>query len=192
MRAAPDEAMETRAHTPTRRPRRVLAGLALLLALLGCAVLSAAAFARTAHSAHRSGCATRHRARHGAVRHCSRRRRRKVHGTHKQQSMAKAPAPAPKPAVARCEDGNLPARSASGEYDCEDGSEPACEGGSEPLRPSAGSGPVCPTVHEVPDPVCGTGGECEEFACEDPSEAVAPSKGCEYGSAFEEEAEPAF
>jgi hypothetical protein len=190
MDPGPIEAMETRAHITTRRPRRVLAGLAVILVLLGCAALSAAAFARTTHTGHRSTCASVRRGKHRSGRHCSKHHDQKT-AAHKKKPAAKTTAPAQKLGPALCEDGSLPTRAASGEYTCEDGSEPACVDGSEPLRPAISSAPVCRVSHEEEPGACKAGGECEEFACEDPAEAAAPSAGCEYGSAFEEETEPA-
>ena len=180
--------MVTRAHTHThtRRPRRALACLALLIALVGCAALSAAAVARTAHPGKHSACTNARHAKHGAGKHCS-----KHHGekTHKAKKPAAKPPPsAPKLTPALCEDGSAPARSASGAYSCEDGSEPACEDGSEPVRASSSSAPMCHVPHEEPTQECDAKGECAvEFACEEAEEAATGPQGCEHGSAFEEE-----
>jgi hypothetical protein len=184
-----DRLMKIDPNTTIRRPRRALACLALLLALIASAALSAGAFARPAHG-HKAPCNASHHAKHGA-KHCA-----KHHTTkHKAKKPAAKPsAPAPKLTPAECEDGSAPVRSASGSYGCEDGSEPACEDGSEAIRPSAASAPMCrvPTGEDLECGLAEAGGECGvEFACEDAEESVAtPSQGCEHGSAFEEEPEP--
>jgi hypothetical protein len=180
--------METRAHTHARRPRRALAALAFLLALMLAGALSAAAAIRPAH-AHRGSCSAQHHAKHGSVKHCS-----KTHGHKPKSSGHKARKPAHKTAPpvpltpATCEDGSLPARSATGAYSCEDGSEPVCEDGSEPVRPSSASAPMCrPPREEGGECQVGSTGECAlELACEDAEEAGDAPQGCEHGSAFEE------
>jgi hypothetical protein len=183
--------MEIPAHNPVRRPRRVLACLALLVSLLACAALSAAAFGRTAHDAHsshggrRPACAG-HRAKHGTAKHCAKHHGQKTHKAKKPA--AKPSAPAPKLVPALCEDGSAPVRSASGSFTCEDGSEPACEDGSETIHPSSSAAPMCHVQREETEPACEPNGECNvEFACEDAEEATTGPQGCEHGSAFEEE-----
>ena len=176
----------------TSRPRRMRVAFALLVALLSAATLSAVAAARPSTS-HRGSCATRH-AKRGSAKHCAR-HHGKTHGAKKGKKPARKPArkPAPAPLLtpAECEDGGSPVRSASGDYSCEDGSEPTCEDGSNPVRPSAASAPMCRVPKEDPDQECpAAGGECEvELACEDAEEAVTAPQGCEYGSAFEEPAD---
>src|SRR5262249_28200721 len=158
IRVGSDEAMETRAHIPTRRPRSALACVALLVSVLACAALSAAAFGRTAHDSRRTGCTSARHARHGAAKHCGKHHGQKSHKAKKPA--AKAPAPAPKLTPAVCEDGSAPARTASGSFSCEDGSAPACEDGSEPVRPSSSSAPMCRVPKEEPQPACEANGEC--------------------------------
>jgi hypothetical protein len=181
--------MQIHAHTSTRRPRRALATLALLVALLLPAALAAAAPARSGRG-HRAGCST---ARHGrrAARHCAKRHSHKPHGgAHKAKKPAANPAPAPKLTPAVCEDDSTPARSADGSYSCEDSSEPVCVNGSEPVRPASGGAPVCHVAREEGKGECGleAAGECGvELACEDAEEGFAGPQGCEHGSAFEEE-----
>lgn len=185
--------MQIPAHTTIRRPRRALACLALLVALLASAALSAGAFARPA-SGHRATCTASRHSKHGAGRHCAKRHAKKTRGgAHKSKKPAvKSPAPTPKLTPAVCEDGSAPAHSTSGSYTCEDGSEPACEDGSDPLRPSSASAPMCRVAREDPPLECGIepNGECSvELACEDAEEAAPGPQGCEHGSAFEEESE---
>lgn len=176
-------------HAHTRRPRRVLACLAMLAALLMPTALAAAASARSS-AAHHNSCPSRH-ARHASAKHCSR------HRSHKPSHKTKKPAPKPavsppKPAAALCDDASAPARPAEGgEYLCEDGSEPFCEDGSEPIEPSSGPAPVCPAPQFPAE--CGTEAECgPELACESAEETFAGPQGCEHGSALEEEiGEPA-
>ena len=176
--------MEISAHNPARR--RALACVALLVSLLACAALSAAAFARTAHGSRRPSCASTRHAKHGAARHCAKHHSQKTHKTKKPA--AKAPAPAPKLTPALCEDGSAPARSAAGSFACEDGSEPGCEDGSDSVRPSSSSAPMCRVPKPEAETTCEPNGECSaEFACEDSEEAVSGAQGCEHGSAFEEE-----
>lgn len=179
--------METRAHTQTCPPRRVLALLALLLALLVVAAgLAAGAAARPEHAGHAS-CATSRHARHAAAKRCAKHHTRK--GTHKNRKPApRTAAPAPALTPARCEDASAPVRAASGTYTCEDGSEPACSDGSDPIRPSASSAPMCRVSKEGAGHECtqGQSGECGvEIACEE--EVTEGPQGCEHGSAFEEE-----
>jgi hypothetical protein len=172
-----------------RRSRRLRAALALLAALVLAAALSAAAAARPSGS-HRSSCPARH-ARHGAAKRCANHHGRKTHGAAKKtKKPARKPAPAPALTPAECEDGTAPVRSA-GAYSCEDGSEPSCEGGSDPIRPSAASAPMCRVPKEETEQECSAaGGGCEvELACEDAEEAVTAPQGCEHGSAFEEPAD---
>ncbi len=179
--------METRAHTHTPPPRRVLRSLALLLALLACGCLAAAAAARPARVHHTSSCATSRHARHASSKRCSKHHAGK--GAHKTKKPAPKPAtPAPKLAPAVCEDGTAPVREASGVYDCEDGSEPACTDGSDPLHPTAVSAPMCRVTHEGLECGPASKGECGlELACEE--EATEAPQGCEHGSALEEDEE---
>src|SRR5262249_14491752 len=133
------EAMETRAHIPTRR-HRTLASLAVLVALIACAALSAAAFARTTRGAgHHSSCSSARHAKRGAAKHCAKHHGQKTRGAHKTKKPAAKTPPAPKLTAATCEDGSAPVHSAGTSYTCEDGSEPGCEDGSNPVRPSASS-----------------------------------------------------
>ena len=126
--------METRVHTHTPPPRRVLRSFALLLALLVSGCLAAAAAARPTHAHHTSSCGTSHHTRHSSAKRCSKHHAGK--GTHQTRKPAPKPAaPAPKLTPASCEDGTAPVRVASGDYNCEDGSEPACIDGSDPILP---------------------------------------------------------
>jgi hypothetical protein len=176
--------METRAHTHTCPPRRVLALLALLLALLVVAAgLAAGAAARPQHAGHAS-CTTSHHAKHAAAKRCAKHHSRK----HKTRKASKTAAPAPKLTPAKCEDGTAPVRATSGAYTCEDGSEPACQDGTDPVHLSASPAPVCRVSQGGAGHECGQGqsGECgPEFTCEE--EVTEGPQGCEHGSAFEEE-----
>ncbi len=178
--------MDTRIPNRPRshRPRPALALLALLLALLVVsACLAGGAGARPARTRHTS-CSGSRRAKHPSARHCSKRRAAKT--VHKAKKPAPKAAPTVKLAPATCEDGTVPAHTAGGAYTCEDGSEPACQNGSEPIRPSASSAPMCHVSHEAPGCAPGAGSECsQEFACEE--EVTEGPQGCERGSAFEEE-----
>ncbi len=179
--------METRAHTHALRPRRALAALACLLALMLAGALSAAAAARPATS-HRGSCPAQHHAKHGA-KHCSKKHSHKPKGgAHKTKKPVHKPAPSVPLTPATCEDASLPVRSAAGSYSCEDGSEPACVDGSDPVRPSSASAPMCRAPREEGGECqVGSNGECQlELACEDAEEADAAPQGCEHGSAFEE------
>jgi hypothetical protein len=176
-----------RIHAHTRRPRRALACLVMLAALIMPTALAGAASARSS-TGHRGSCPTARHARRAGSKHCAR------HHSHKPSHKARKPAPkhavaAPKPTPALCDDGSAPARAAGGgEYACEDGSAPFCEDGSEPIEPSSGSAPVCRVSKEDPAE-CAAEGECgPELACESAEEALAGPQGCEHGSGFEEEA----
>jgi hypothetical protein len=75
---------------------------------------------------------------------------------------------------------------ASGDYNCEDGSEPACVDGSDPILPSATSAPMCRVAPEALECGSDSNGECgPELACEE--EATEGAQGCEHGSLFDEE-----
>ena len=176
--------MRIHAHTP--RPRRALACLVMLAALLTPTALAAAASARSSAGRH-AGCPASHRAKHAGAKHCAR------HHTHKTSHKPKKPVPkpavsAPKLTPALCDDGSAPARPAGGgESACEDGTAPFCEDGSEPIEPGSASVPACRVPKEDPAE-CSVEGECgPELACESAEEAVAGPQGCEHGSAFEEE-----
>lgn len=180
--------MDTRIRNRPRshRPRPALALTALLLALLVVsACLAGGAGARSARTRHAS-CAGSHHARHQSAKHCAKRKTAKT--VHKGKQSAPKAAPTVKLTPATCEDGTAPARTASGTYTCEDGSEPACQDGSEPIRPGASSAPMCHVSHEAPSCALGGDSECsQEFACEE--EVTEGPQGCERGSALEEEEE---
>lgn len=180
--------------TSTVSSRRALP--VLLVALLVCVAAIFAAQPKSAGAAARGTCSqtqSRSGSRACSLRRHSTRAHRKSKRSktgHRQSKKAGkgnkgghgptgSAAPAPEPA--RCENGSTPAREASGSYGCNDGSEPACGDGAEPVVSQRRSQLLCPGKAE------GTI-EWSEAACGDGSAPHGTSGGgyaCEDGSAPE-------
>ncbi len=194
--------MVPRARSTPVRPLLIFA-----LALLACLVAvlawrAGAAPAKQAHGSAAGACAAARRAhasahacpsrsahkrstrahRKAKARHTSRRHPSKAGAAGSGASSGSPASAAPEPA--RCEDGSLPKRSASGSFTCADDSEPECTSGAEPQLSPRKTQLLCPASagEEVEwNEGCAAGsssGSSASYACE----AGSPSQ-CEDGAA---------
>jgi hypothetical protein len=182
---------------PIHLPARPLK-LALTIALWTAALAALLTLpARTLAQGHKAACST-HSATHAKARtHTStcpshkgkharhgsgRRRTAKPHAKSKPAPRLQTPA--------LCEDESIPVRAANGGFSCDDGSEPGCEDGSNPVR--SGHALECQISPPGSEPACaeeGAASSCQggsdEPVCEDgsaPATAGDGSSSCDDGS----------
>lgn len=145
----------------TAHRRLLLPAAGLLVLLLALAPLALG----RAPSARRTSCKSTARSpRHGArAKHCTPRKTSVKKHTAKKPAHKRVSTPAPgsvsSRVAARCEDGALPAREASGSFGCDDESEPACADGSTPAT-GAGAAAVPTCVKGTQAPVQEVNDEC--------------------------------
>jgi hypothetical protein len=117
--------------------------------------------------ARRHGTHARSKGRKHHAKHAVGKRKKKS----KHNSSERTPAASTSP-PATCEDASAPIPGGDGSYSCEDGSEPACASGVEPVRSSDGSKLLCPIE-------TGAGQGAAVAICEDESSPL-PAGGGSY------------
>ncbi len=157
----------------------------LLVLLLG--VLAPATLARSAAARHSVCKSSSHHARHSSSgSRCSKRRGTAGHevkpgstrktAAHGRNGAGRSSARVP----ARCEDGTLPVREASGAFACGDESEPSCADGSEPTVATGSASLSCDGAAAGPSPRSGgSGGDPE---CSGEAVCVGTETACEAGA----------